>query len=50
MEDDFWRKTTFNGRQSLMEEDFDGRHPLMEDYLRWQFDTEELIYIKQNKY
>ena len=39
MEDDFWWKTTFDGRQPLMEEDhwwkmtFDKRQPLMEGAL-----------------
>ena len=31
MEDSLWRKTTFDGRQPFMEEDFYGRQPLMED-------------------
>ena len=36
MEDDLWWKTTFDRRQPLMEEDFDGRHPLMEDNVLWK--------------
>ena len=36
MEDDLWRRTTFDGRQPLMEVDFDGRHPLMEDDIWWK--------------
>ena len=27
---------TFGGRQLLMEEDFDERHPLMEDNILWK--------------
>ena len=27
---------TFGGRQLLMEEDFDERHPLMENDIRWK--------------
>ena len=44
MEDDLWRKTTFDGRHPLMEDDlwrkktFDGRQPLTEDDL-WRKTT-----------
>ena len=36
MEDDLWWKTSFDRRQPLMEEDFDGGHPLMKDNLSWK--------------
>ena len=36
MEDGLWWKTTFERRQPLIEEDFDGRHPLMEDDILWK--------------
>ena len=36
MEDDLWRRTTFDGRQHLMEVDIDGRHPLMEHDILWK--------------
>ena len=42
MEDDLWRKTTFDGRRPLPEDDlwrktaFNGRRPLREDHLKWK--------------
>ena len=36
MEDDLQWKTTFDGRQPLIEDSFGGRQPWMEDDHRWK--------------